>query len=182
LEKYLATGGDISKVASVASFFVSRVDTSVDAELERLGNRDLLGKAAIANAKIAYARFKEIFSGQRWERLAGKGAHVQRVLWASTGTKNPGYPDTLYVDKLIGPHTVNTLPPVTLGAFLDHGHIAPSLDSRLEQAEEVINGLMKLGIDLDLITRKLEEDGVRLFAGSFESLLTSIKNKKNEVS
>jgi transaldolase len=182
LEKYLATGGDIAKVASVASFFVSRVDTSVDAELERLGNRNLLGKAAIANAKIAYARFKEIFSGQRWERLAGKGAHVQRVLWASTGTKNPGYPDTLYVDKLIGPHTVNTLPPITLGAFLDHGHIASSLDSRLEQAEEEINELMKLGVDLDVITGKLEEDGVRLFSRSFESLLNSIKNKKNEVS
>ena len=130
LEKYLSAGGDISKIASVASFFVSRVDTSVDAELDKIGNKDLLGKAAIANAKIAYGRFKAIFSGQRWERLAGNGAHVQRVLWASTGTKNPGYSDTLYVDKLIGPHTVNTLPPATLGMFLDHGQVSPSLGNR----------------------------------------------------
>jgi transaldolase len=181
LEKHLAAGGDISKIASVASFFVSRVDTSVDAELKNLGNKDLLGKAAIANAKIAYGRFKGIFSGQQWERLASNGAHVQRVLWASTGTKNPGYPDTLYVDKLIGPHTVNTLPPVTLGMFLDHGQVSPTLETGLEHAKDQIDQLTKLGLNLDAITKKLEEDGVRSFASSFESLMNSIDTKRKEV-
>jgi transaldolase len=182
LEKHLAKGGDIRKIASVASFFVSRVDSSVDAELERLGNKDMQGKAAIANAKIAYERFKELFSGQRWERLAGSGARVQRLLWASTGTKNPRYPDTMYVDGLIGPHTVNTLPPVTLGAFIDHGRVVPTLDSGLGHAKEHMSNLMKLGIDLDAITKKLEDDGVGLFAQSFDSLLNSISLKKKEVS
>lgn len=181
LEKHLAAGGDISKIASVASFFVSRVDTSVDAELNKIGNKDLLGKAAIANAKIAYARFKGIFSGPRWEKLAGNGAHVQRVLWASTGTKNPGYPDTLYVDKLIGPHTVNTLPPVTLGMFLDHGQVSPTLETGLEHAKNHIEQLTKLGLNLDAITKKLEEDGVRSFASSFESLMNSIDTKRKGV-
>ena len=181
LEKHLSFGGDISKIASVASFFVSRVDTSVDGELEKLGNKDLLGMAAIANAKIAYGRFKEIFSGKRWEGLAGNGAHVQRVLWASTGTKNPRYSDTLYVDKLIGPHTVNTLPPATLGMFLDHGQISPSLETGLQHAKEQIDQLTRLGLSLDAITKKLEEDGVRSFASSFESLMNSIDAKRKEV-
>ncbi len=181
LEKHLSAGGDISKIASVASFFVSRVDTSVDAELAKIGNKDLLGKAAIANAKIAYGRFKSIFSGHRWERLAGNGAHVQRVLWASTGTKNPGYSDTLYVDKLIGPHTVNTLPPSTLGMFLDHGQVSPSLEAGLEHAKNLMDQLAELGLNLDAITKKLEEDGVRSFASSFESLLNSIDTKRKEV-
>ncbi len=181
LEKHLSAGGDISKIASVASFFVSRVDTSVDAELEKLGNKDLMGKAAIANAKIAYERFKGIFSGKRWERLAGNGAHVQRVLWASTGTKNPGYSDTLYVDKLIGPHTVNTLPPATLGMFLDHGRVSPTLETGLEHAKDQIDQLAKLGLNLDAITKKLEEDGVRSFASSFEALMNSIDTKRKEV-
>ena len=181
LEEHLAAGGDISKIASVASFFVSRVDTSVDAELEKLGNEDLLGKAAIANAKIAYARFKGIFSGQRWERLAGNGAHVQRVLWASTGTKNPRYPDTLYVDKLIGPHTVNTLPPATLGMYLDHGQVSPTLETGLEHAKDQIDQLDRLGLNLDAITKRLEEEGVRSFASSFESLMNSIDSKRKEV-
>ncbi len=181
LEKHLSAGGDISKIASVASFFVSRVDTSVDAELDKIGNKDLLGKAAIANAKIAYGRFKSIFSGHRWERLAGNGAHVQRVLWASTGTKNPGYSDTLYVDKLIGPHTVNTLPPSTLGKFLEHGQVSPSLETGLEHAKNLMDQLAELGLNLDAITKKLEEDGVRSFASSFESLLKSIDTKRKEV-
>ncbi len=182
LEKRLAAGLDISSIASVASFFVSRLDTSVDAELERIGNSDLLGKAAIANAKIAYAHFKEIFSGESWEHLAGKGANVQRLLWASTGTKNPGYSDTLYVDGLIGPHTVNTLPPATLGRFLDHGQVSPTLETGIEHAQDQIDSLKRLGLDLDAITTKLEEDGVKSFAASFDALMNSISQKSAEVS
>ena len=182
LEQYRAAGGDLGKVGSVASFFVSRVDTAVDAELEKLGNRELRGKAAIANAKVAYQRFKEIFSGPRWEHLAGNGARVQRLLWASTGTKNPGYPDTLYVDGLIGPHTVNTLPPATLGSFLDHGRVAPTLEAGFNLAGSQLEGLSKLGLDLEAITKRLEEEGVGLFAKSFDSLLESISKKMGEVS
>ena len=182
LEKRLAAGLEISSLASVASFFVSRVDTSVDAELERAGNRELLGKAAIANAKIAYAHFKEIFSGSRWEHLAGSGAHVQRLLWASTGTKNPAYSKTLYVDKLIGPHTVNTLPPATLGMFLEHGQVSPTLDAGLEQAKEQIEKIKQLGINLDDITARLEAEGVKSFAASFHALINSISQKSSEVS
>jgi transaldolase len=182
LEKHLSAGGNIEKLSSVASFFVSRVDTSVDAELDKLGSSDLLGKAAIANAKVAYERFKGIFSGRRWERLAGKGARVQRLLWASTGTKNPRYSDTLYIDGLIGLNTVNTLPPATLDAFLDHGKVSSTLDIGLDEAKDHIKQLAKLGVDLDAITRKLEEDGVASFAKSFESLLNSLAQKKKEVS
>ena len=127
LEKLAAKGGNLRKVASVASFFVSRIDTAVDKKLQALGNQDLQGKAAIASARLAYDRFRAICSWKRWEKLAGKGARVQRLLWGSTGTKNPRYPDTLYVDELIGPDTVNTLPPATLEAFLDHGKAAPTL-------------------------------------------------------
>jgi len=181
LERRLEAGLDIGSIASVASFFVSRVDTSVDAELERLGNKDLLGKTAIANAKIAYAHFKEIFSGTRWEHLAAGGAHVQRLLWASTGTKNPGYSDTLYVDKLIGPHTVNTLPPATLGKFLDHGQVSPTLEAGLEHAREHIESLKSLGLNLDAITSRLEEEGVKSFSASFDSLMNSISQKSSEV-
>lgn len=181
LERRLASLGDIGSLASVASFFVSRLDTAVDADLERMGNRELQGRTAIANAKVAYGRFKDIFSGQRWERLAGSGAHVQRLLWASTGTKNPRYPDTLYVDGLIGPHTVNTLPPATLGAFLDHGRVTTRLDSGIDEAAGHLERIRDLGIDLDAVTGKLEEDGVRSFAASFEALLNSITRKRTEV-
>lgn len=181
LEKRLASGGDIGMVASVASFFVSRLDTAVDAELEKAGHPGLQGKAAIANAKVAYDRFKSLFSGERWERLASHGARVQRLLWASTGTKNPKYSDTLYVDRLIGPHTVNTLPPVTLGAFIDHGRVVPSLDTAVPEAKEHLASLEALGIDIDAITSRLETEGVRSFAESFESLLNSISSKRSEV-
>ncbi len=182
LEKRLASGGDISAVASVASFFVSRLDTAVDAELQKAGILDLQGRAAIANAKIAYERFKTVFSGDRWERLAGHGARVQRLLWASTGTKNPNYPDTLYVDGLIGPHTVNTLPPATLGAFIDHGKVAPSLDAGIDEAKRHLDRLKSLGIDIDAITARLEDEGVRAFAASFDALMNSILTKRSEVS
>ena len=140
-------------IASVASFFVSRIDTAVDQELERIGATDLQGKIAIASAKTAYARFREIFSSERWRRLAALRTHVQRPLWGSTSTKNPNYPDTLYVDNLIGADTVNTLPPITLEAFLDHGRVALTLQTGLEQARYQLSRLHYLGVDLDAITQ-----------------------------
>lgn len=181
LERLLDSGGDLGRIASVASFFVSRVDTSVDKELEQLGKPELMGRTAIANAKIAYEHFKRIFTGPRWERLAASGARVQRLLWASTGTKNPRYPDTLYVDKLIGAHTVNTVPPVTLGAFMDHGNVSPTLDAGVERARAHIEEISSLGIDLKAVTARLEQEGVRLFAQSFEALMASIEKKQREV-
>jgi transaldolase len=181
LEKRLASGGDIHAISSVASFFVSRIDTAVDVQLAGSDSDDLLGKAAIASAKVAYEHFTRIFTGPRWERIAAHGARVQRLLWASTGTKNPRYPDTLYVDRLIGPHTVNTLPPATLGAFMDHGHVSPSLESGLAEARDQLHRLSLLGIDLEAVTRKLEDDGVKAFASSFASLMESIEKKRTEV-
>jgi len=182
LEKLAAAGGDLSKVASVASFFVSRLDTAVDRALEgHPQGASLKGKAAIANAKMAYARFRQVFSGPRWEKLAAQGARVQRPLWASTGTKNPLYSDTLYVDHLIGPDTVNTVPPATLQAFLDHGTVAPTLEAGLDEARAHLARLAELGIDLDAITQQLQDEGVAAFAGSFEALLASIAEKRNRL-
>ncbi|MEI2691763.1 MAG: transaldolase [Anaerolineae bacterium] len=178
LERLADRGGDLSRVASVASFFVSRVDTAVDAELDRLGERTLQGKIAIANSKAAYARFQALFGGQRWARLVAQGARVQRPLWASTGTKNPAYPDTLYVDALIGPDTVNTVPPATLDAFLDHGRVAATLEQDLDEALADLDRLAELGIDLDAIAGQLLDDGVAAFAKSFETLLASVAAKR----
>ncbi len=169
-------------VASVASFFVSRIDKAVDKALEEIGTAealDLKGKIAIANAKMAYKRFEEIFSGENWERLVVKGARVQRPLWASTGTKNPAYSDVIYVEELIGPHTVSTMPPSTLNAFRDHGQLRISIKEDREKAEEVLGRLSSLGIDLDAITEKLQSDGVVSFAESFDSLLDSLKEKRH---
>jgi transaldolase/glucose-6-phosphate isomerase len=181
LEKLAASGGDVQRLGSVASFFVSRVDTAVDKQLEALGERSLQGKIAVANAQVAYARFKQLFSGPRWEKLARMGAHVQRPLWASTGTKNPAYSDTLYFDDLIGPHTVNTLPPATLQAVLDHGRIERSIDRDPQVAFAQIARLTELGIDLDAVTQKLLDDGVAAFAKSFESLIASIARKRAQL-
>jgi len=190
LEKLATSGGDLSQVASVASFFVSRVDTAVDRQLEALipnpqspapNLQSLQGKIAIANAKVAYARFRKIFSGPRWEKLADQGARVQRPLWASTGTKNPLYPDTLYVDSLIGPHTVNTVPPATLRAFLDHGAVAPTLEASLDEAQAQLARLTELGVDLDAITQKLQDEGVTAFARSFDSLMRCIAEKRDRL-
>jgi transaldolase len=178
LEKFIASGGDPKRMASVASFFVSRVDTYVDKELEKIGNSELQGKTANANAKAAYARFKEIFAGERWQKLAGRGARVQRPLWASTGTKNPAYSDVLYVDNLIGPHTVNTLPPATLEAFMDHGRVALTIEEDLDQAHAQLKRLGEVGVDLDAVTQRLLDDGVAAFASSFESLMASIRKKR----
>lgn len=181
LEKRAAAGGDLSHVASVASFFISRVETSVDNALDALGNRDLKGQIAVANGKVTYARFKELFSGPRWDKLAALGAQVQRPLWASTSTKNPDYPDTLYVDELIGPHTVNTLPPKTLTAFLDHGTAALTLDSGVDQAHAQLARLANVGVDLNAITQDLQDAGVASFAKSFENLMNSIADKRERV-
>ena len=178
LEKRLLEGKDISRVASVASFFVSRVDTAADKALGKVGNKELQGKIAVANAWLAYARFEEIFSGPRWENLARHGARVQRPLWASTGTKNPNYPDTLYVDELMGPDTVNTMPLQTLEAFLDHGRVARTLEAKVEEARAQIGLLADLGVSLDEITEQLTVEGVELFARSFDTLMASIAEKR----
>jgi transaldolase/glucose-6-phosphate isomerase len=174
-------GQRLDQVSSVASFFVSRVDSAVDQELKAKGNSDLLGKIAIANAKAAYVQFKEIFSGSRWEKLAGKGARVQRLLWASTGTKNPLYPDTLYVDQLIGPNTVNTVPPATLDRFVDHGEVETTLSKGIEEAEDQLSRLEALDIDLNAVTQTLLNEGVEAFAKSFESLMSGISEKMDRL-
>jgi len=182
LERRAAQGGDVSRVASVASFFVSRVDSAVDQALEaHPEGAELQGKTAIANAKQAFASFREIFGGARWERLAAQGARVQRPLWASTSTKNPLYPDTLYVDQLIGPHTVNTVPPQTLQAVLDHGTAAATLEAGLKEAQSQLARLPEFGVDLDAITQQLLDDGVASFAKSFESLMHSIAHKRERL-
>lgn len=177
LEKRLAAGEDISRVASVASFFVSRVDTEVDKALEAAGNDELQGKIAVANARLAYTHYQELFNGARWEKLAAAGAQVQRPLWASTGTKNPAYSDTLYVDSLIGPDTVNTVPPKTLDAFMDHGAVAGMLEQGIDQARADIDKLVELGINLDAITQELQDVGVEKFAQSFDTLMAGIQEK-----
>ena len=182
LEKLLDTDKSLEKTNSVASFFVSRVDTAVDTKLEKIGRNDLQGKIAVDNARLAYVRFKEIFSGERWMRLKRDGARVQRPLWASTGTKNPAYSDTLYIDSLIGPDTVNTVPPATLQAFMDHGQAATTINKDIEGARLRMAELGRLGIDFDAITQKLLDEGVESFAKSFKSLLSSIEGKKKDFS
>ena len=174
-------GHGIDKVASVASFFVSRVDTSVDKTLAEMGNTNLQGKIAIANAKVAYAEFKDIFSGPRWQQLADKGAMVQRVLWASTGTKNPEYSDTLYVDELIGSDTVNTLPPATLDSFIDHGKVAVTLNAGLDEARQQLAAIADSGIDIEAVTHQLQVDGVAAFAQPFDALMKSIAEKREKL-
>ncbi|MFZ7113071.1 MAG: bifunctional transaldolase/phosoglucose isomerase [Desulfatiglandales bacterium] len=168
----------VDRIASVASFFLSRVDTAVDRALEAVGIRELQGRIAIANAKLAYAEFQSIFSGRAWERLAARGARVQRLLWASTGSKNPLYPDTLYVDRLIGPDTVNTMPPATLNSFLDHGRISPSLTQGLEEATTQLRQLSDLGINLEGIAMHLLDEGIEAFTEPFNALMSSISEKR----
>jgi transaldolase len=177
-------GADLSKVASVASFFISRVDTEIDHRLETIGSPealDLRGKGAVAQGKLAYQMFQKAFSGSRWEALAARGAVVQRPLWASTSTKNPEYPDTLYVDELIGPDTVNTLPDATIEAFADHGHLARRVDADLDRAEAAWNGLTAVGIDLDDVADTLEREGVSSFQKSFDELLGALETKATEL-
>lgn len=181
LEERLVSGEDISRVASVASFFVSRVDTAVDRELEEIGNNALQGKIGIANSKAAFARFRQIFSGPRWETLESAGARLQRPLWASTGTKNPAYPDTLYVDNLIGSDTVNTVPPATLDAFIDHGKVKLTLEKDVGLAISQLEELNSLGIDLNMITQVLQDEGVAAFENSFISLMESLSKKVSQL-
>jgi transaldolase len=182
LERLVASGGDPTRVASVASFFVSRVDTEADKRLEAAGNTELQGKLAIANAKLAYRHFLEAFSGPRWEFLAGKGATKQRCLWASTSTKNPAYRDVLYVEELIGPETVDTMPPETIEAFQDHGEVRG--DTVLEgvaEAEALIGKLREAGVDYDDVVETIEAEGVQKFADSFDDLVEGIRAKRSEL-
>jgi len=181
LEKMLDAGGKIARIASVASFFVSRVDTAVDAALERVGNHEFQGQIAVDNARVAYTRFQGIFSGDRWEDLARVGAQVQRPLWASTGTKNPVYPDTLYVDSLIGSDTVNTVPPATLDAFMEHGKVFLTIEQDVAAARVRIARLADLGIDFDEITDVLLDEGVAAFAQAFGNLMFSIEEKRRHL-
>jgi transaldolase len=183
LERLVAAGGDPGKVASVASFFVSRVDTEADKRLEAIGGKalELRGKLAIANAKLAYQRYKELFSGERWEFLAGKGATPQRCLWASTSTKNPDYRDVLYVEELIGPMTVDTMPEETIQAFQDHGVVADTLERDLDGARKLLGDLAAAGVDYDDVVATLEREGVEKFADSFEELLAGIRQKAGAV-
>jgi len=184
IEAYLsgleAHDGDLSGISSVASFFVSRVDTEADRRLAEIGTekaQSLQGKVAVANAQLAYELFQKRFAGERWEALARRGARVQRPLWASTSTKNPAYSDTLYVDELIGPMTVNTMPDATLEAVLDHGTIARTVDADLAAAHKVLDDLAEVGVDLADVTRTLEDEGVASFSKSFEELLASLDTK-----
>jgi len=188
LEKLAEKGGDISRVASVASFFISRIDTAVDnlltARLKTCSNADqrsllesILGRIAIANGKLTYQRYREIFCSPRWKALAAKGAQTQRVLWASTGAKNPSYSDVLYVEELIGPDTVNTMPPLTLDAFRDHGHPRASLEEDIEEARRAMDTLASLGISLQQVTDELTIQGVKLFAEPFDKLLNAVDRK-----
>jgi transaldolase len=182
LERLVAAGGDPSAVNSVASFFVSRVDTETDKRLEQVGRTDLAGKLAVANAKLAYQHYLEAFSGPRWEFLLGKGAHPQRCLWASTSTKNPAYRDVLYVEELIGPDTINTMPAETIRAFQDHGEVrGETLTEGLDEARKLIHELAAAGVDYDDVTETLEVEGVQKFAASFEELLEGIRAKQAEL-
>src|SRR6201995_3563777 len=192
LEKHVAAGGDPSHIASVASFFVSRIDSAVDKQLdEKIAKANdptekerlaaLKGKVAIANAKLAYVEYKQLFSGPRWDKLAARGAHPQRLLWASTGTKNKDYRDTLYVEEVIGPNTVNTVPPATLDAFRDHGELRDSLEEDVEGAEQVLDELEKSGISLDAITAELVKDGVKQFADAADKLYGAVAFKRATV-
>jgi transaldolase len=182
LERLVAGGGDPSAVASVASFFVSRVDTETDKRLDELGGHGKLkGKLAIANAKLAYQRYKELFSGETWEFLESKGATPQRPLWASTSTKNPEYRDVMYVEELIGSMTVNTMPEETIRAFQDHGKVALTLEQGIDEAKQVFADLEQAGIDYDDVTDTLEKEGVEKFADSFTELLEGIRAKSGEL-
>jgi transaldolase len=189
LESLAGRGGNLGAVHSVASFFVSRVDTEVDRRLQTLSADgsfasdalELRGRAAIAQAKLAYRLFRERFAGARWERLAARGAHVQRPLWASTSTKDPAMPDTLYVDSLIGPDTVNTLPEATITAFEDHGKLARTIDTDVDSAAEVMSRLAAVGVDMDDVGRVLEDRGVAGFHESFGHVLAALAAKARQL-
>jgi len=190
LEQLAGNGGDVSKMASVASFFISRIDSAIDKVVEaklktskdpaeQAALNSVQGKVAIANGKLAYQSYLRIFGTDRWKKLAAKGAHTQRVLWASTSTKNPAYSDVMYIEELIGPDTVNTIPPATLDAYRDHGHPRTTLTQNIADAKQVMDTLPKAGISMKEVTDKLTDDGVRLFSEAFDKLLKAIeKNAK----
>jgi transaldolase len=178
IERLIAEGGDPAPVASVASFFVSRIDTETDRRLDELdADQSLKGRLAVENARLAYQHWEEVFKGPRWEYLASKGATPQRLLWASTSTKNPAYPDTLYVEQLIGPDTVNTMPEETIAAYQDHGAPLPTLHKDLAQARALPGELARAGVDYDDVTDTLEREGVQKFSDSFAQLLAGIEEK-----
>jgi transaldolase len=181
LERLVEAGGDPAKVGSVASYFVSRVDTEADSRLDEAGHPELKGKLAVANAKLAYQNYKEKFSGERWEALAAKGATPQWCLWASTSTKNPEYRDVLYVEELIGPGTVNTMPRETIEAFQDHGEVAVTLEEGIDEAKQVFEQLESAGIDYDDVTETLEREGVQKFIDSFTELFEGIEAKRGQL-
>jgi len=191
LEQLAANGGDLSRVASVASFFISRIDTLVDSIVnDKLKTekdpakqallKSILGKVAIANGKLTYQGYLKIFSGPRWDALAKKGAQTQRVLWASTSTKNPNYRDVIYIEELIGPDTVNTMPPATIDAFRDHGKLRNSLTEDIPGAQKTMDDLAKAGISMKEVTDKLTEDGVKLFADAFDKLLAAVERSTTQ--
>ena len=191
LEDLAARGGNLKKMASVASFFISRIDTLVDSKIEEKLKattdakqqaflKSVLGKVAIANGKLTYQRYQKIFSGPRWQALAAKGAQTQRVLWASTSTKNPNYRDVIYVEELIGPDTVNTMPPATIDAFRDHGKLRNSLTEDVPAAAKVMDNLAQAGISIKEVTDKLTADGVKLFADAFDKLLEAVKKNTQQ--
>ncbi len=190
LEERLASGESIDRINSVASFFVSRVDSKVDGYLDKAAKNNsaqadeikaLKGKAAIANAKLAYQQFEQKFSGERWQKLADAGANVQRPLWASTSTKDPSYSDVLYVDSLIGPHTVNTMPPETYEATKDHAEAEQTVTREVDEAEQTLAAIEAAGISMDKVTDELEEEGVQKFADSFNELLDTIRERREEL-
>ena len=184
LETRLAKGQPIDRLASVASFFVSRIDTMADKQLEAKGTPEakaLEGKVAVANAQLAYEKFQELFESDSFKELQSQGARVQRPLWASTGTKNPAYSDVLYVDTLIGPETVNTMPIKTMEAFLDHGTVKRTVDQDYAGARKVLQDLEKVGVSLDQITQQLEDDGIDAFIKSFDELLDGVAQKRSQL-
>jgi transaldolase len=182
IERLVEAGGDPRPVSSVASFFVSRVDTEADKRLDAIGGHDeLKGRLAVANAKLAYQNWKEVFAGERWAALEAKGASKQWCLWASTSTKNPAYRDVLYVEELIGPETINTMPEETIKAFQDHGEVALTLEQGVDEARRLFEEIEAAGVDVDDVTRVLEEEGVLKFSDSFDELLEGVRAKRGEL-
>jgi transaldolase len=181
LERLVAVGGDPSRIRSVASFFVSRVDTETDRRLDELGRADLKGRLGIANARLAYQQYKMAFAGERWQALALHGATKQRCLWASMSTKDPAYRDTLYVEELIGPQTIATMPEETIRAFQDHGRVEPRLESDLEEARYLFNKLYAVGVDYDDVVATLEREGIEKFVASIDGLLKRVINKRRHL-
>jgi transaldolase len=179
LQRLRASGGDLRAVGSVASFFVSRVDSEADRRLDQIGGHDeLKGKLAIANAKLAYKTYRDAFSGPKWQELQQLGASPQRCLWASTSTKNPEYRDVLYVEQLIGPETVDTMPPKTVDAFLDHGQVELTLEQHFDEAKRTLHAFAEAGVEYDDVVEKLEREGVEKFADSFKELIEEIEKKR----